>query len=87
MSTTARAHRTTAELEQLVALIACGRRPGKTQACDSHQGKGPALLRIASTGAVDALAVTICGSERRHSCTACTRKALEIIRIYNEGAR
>ncbi|MBK3639497.1 hypothetical protein [Streptomyces sp. MBT33] len=76
-----------AELEQRMSLVACGAREGKTQACDSHQRKGPVLLRIASTGAVDALAVAICGSERPRSCTACVEKASEIIRIYNEGAQ
>ncbi|MFF8789190.1 hypothetical protein [Streptomyces sp. NPDC015125] len=75
------------ELEQHMALVACGVRKGKTQACESHQRKGPILLRIASTGAVDALSMAICGSDHRHSCTACTDKATEIIRIFNEGVR
>ncbi|MFD7505425.1 hypothetical protein [Streptomyces sp. NPDC059850] len=76
-----------AKLEQRMALVACGVRDGKTQACDSHQRKGPVLLRIASTGAVDALAMAICGSEHRGWCTACVEKATEIIRIYNEGTQ
>ncbi|MFF7169698.1 hypothetical protein [Streptomyces pseudovenezuelae] len=75
-----------AELEQRMSLVACGTHEGKTQACDSHQRKGPVLLRIASTGAVDALAMAICASEHPRSCTACVEKATEIIRIYNEGA-
>ncbi|MDX2554746.1 hypothetical protein [Streptomyces stelliscabiei] len=76
-----------AELERRMSLVACGVRDGKTRACDSHQRKGPVLLRIASTGAVDALAMAICGSEHRRSCTACVEKATEIIRIYNERAQ
>ncbi|MGA5127697.1 hypothetical protein ACPCAG_30900 [Streptomyces pseudogriseolus] len=73
------------ELAQRMALVACGVREGKTRACDEHQRKGMAILRIASTGALDALALTICGAER--PCTTCTAKAAEIIRIYNEAAR
>jgi hypothetical protein len=74
-----------ADFEQRMALIACGTREGKTQACDSHRKKGATLLRIASTGAADALAMAICGSEHRRSCTACVDKADQIIGVYNEG--
>ncbi|MFK0279507.1 hypothetical protein ACIQVL_03400 [Streptomyces sp. NPDC090499] len=74
-------------LEQRLALIACGEnsRPGKTQACDVHRGKGPTMLRITSTGAVDALAAAICGSGHKHNraCAPCTDKAVKMIRVYN----
>lgn len=76
-----------ADLERRLALVACGTREGKTQACDVHRKKGPTLLRIASTGAVDALAMAICGSDHRRSCTACVTKATEMVAIYNEGAQ
>ncbi|WP_409473511.1 hypothetical protein [Streptomyces sp. HC307] len=75
---------TTADLDQRVALIACGTREDKTQACDSHRKKGAAFVDIASTGAVDALAAAICGSNQ--GCRKCTGKAVEIIRVYNEEA-
>ncbi|PNG22350.1 hypothetical protein [Streptomyces cahuitamycinicus] len=76
----------TSGLEQRIALIACGVKAGKTQACDMHRGKGAAFLDIASTGAVDALAAAICGTGRGPACTRCEAKAQEIIRVYNEGA-
>ncbi|MGW4086931.1 hypothetical protein ACWEGS_28265 [Streptomyces sp. NPDC004822] len=77
-------------LEQRLALVACGEntRPGKTQACDSCRSKGPRLLNIASTGAVDALAVAICGTRdtRYRTCDSCEQKAIRMIRIYNGEA-
>jgi hypothetical protein len=77
-------------LEQRLALIACGdnSRPGKTQACDIHRGKGPTLLRITATGAIDALAAAICGSGHKHNraCAPCTDKAVQMIRVYNKEA-
>jgi hypothetical protein len=76
----------TTALEQRIALIACGVKPGKTQACDSHRGRGTSLLTIASTGAADALAAAICGTGRGPACHDCKGKAAEIIRVYNEGA-
>ncbi|MEU0427148.1 hypothetical protein ABZ235_26680 [Streptomyces canus] len=75
---------TTADLDRRVALIACGTREGKAQACDSDRRKGAVFVDIASTGAVDALAAAICGSSQR--CQKCTGKAVEIICIYNEEA-
>ncbi|MEU5748197.1 hypothetical protein ABZ804_21995 [Streptomyces sp. NPDC047726] len=76
------------ELIALIALIACGvaSYPGKTQACDVHRKKGEALLAIASRGAVDALAATICGAEKRGACVACEQKAVRILDAYNKGA-
>ncbi|MET9731985.1 hypothetical protein ABZZ79_15430 [Streptomyces sp. NPDC006458] len=62
--------RDTSALEQRVALIACGARPGKTEACGDHQEKAAAFLTIASTGAADALAAAICG--HRGTCRPCT---------------
>ncbi|WP_326724686.1 hypothetical protein OHT59_40425 [Streptomyces sp. NBC_00243] len=75
----------TTALEQRIALIACGEdsRPGNTQACDRHRRQGHVLLTIAAEGAVDALAVAICG--HKGQCQPCSAKALEIIRVYNEG--
>ncbi|MCX4976475.1 hypothetical protein [Streptomyces sp. NBC_00620] len=74
------------ELEATIALIACGLRHGKSRACDRHRKKGETLLRIASTGAVDALAAAICGCEHRRSCAPCASKARQIIDAYNEEA-
>ncbi|WP_371605055.1 hypothetical protein OG345_42310 (plasmid) [Streptomyces sp. NBC_01220] len=76
----------TRDLEQRVELIACGTRAGKTRACDRHRGKGRGFVNIASTGAVDALAAAICGTGRSPACRDCKGKALEIMRVYNEGA-
>lgn len=76
-----------ADLERRLALVACGTREGKTQACDVHRTKGPTLLRITSTGAVDALAAAICGTDRRgKTCDPCRQKADRMIRIYNGEA-
>ncbi|MGW0032998.1 hypothetical protein ACWDXD_24675 [Streptomyces sp. NPDC003314] len=72
-------------LEQRIALIACGQRPGKTKACDSCTRKGPGLLNIASTGAVDAVAAAICGTGKAPTCVPCGDKAVEIVRACNEG--
>lgn len=72
----------TAALEQEIALIACGTRPGKTKACDRHQKKGPVLVEIASRGDAVPLAAAICGSEARRACLPCVEKAVEIIRVY-----
>lgn len=79
----------TTGLDQRIEIIACGERPGKTQACPSHLGKGAALRAIAATGALDALAAAICGtkSARYKSCDDCSTKARRIIGIYNEGAK
>ncbi|MFG2795786.1 hypothetical protein [Streptomyces pseudovenezuelae] len=87
MSTTLTPVRDTSALEQRVALIACGQRPGKTQACATHRGKGAALLNIASTGAADALAAAICGTGKGPACHDCKDKAAEIISTYNEEIR
>lgn len=74
-------------LEQRLALIACGENswPGKTQGCDSCRKKGSTLLRIASTGAADALAAAICGTGDRRvkTCEPCREKAVRMIRVYN----
>ncbi|WP_328333401.1 hypothetical protein [Streptomyces sp. NBC_00455] len=67
-----------ANLLRQVALTACGRRPGKTQSCESCARKAPALLNIASTGAADALAAAICGSQGG-ACADCHSKAEAII--------
>lgn len=61
-----------------VALIACGRTAGKTAACEACVRKAPALLNIASTGALDALAATICGG-LNGACQDCHTKAETII--------
>ncbi|MEU5431096.1 hypothetical protein AB0H73_36580, partial [Streptomyces olivoreticuli] len=61
-----------------VALIACGRREGKTRSCPSCERKAPALLNIACTGAVDALAAAICG-DNKSACRDCHAKAKTII--------
>ncbi|MEU1311000.1 hypothetical protein ABZ419_19220 [Streptomyces cinnamoneus] len=61
-----------------VALIACGRREGKTRSCPSCERKAPALLSIARTGALDALAAAICG-DNRSACRDCHAKAEPII--------
>ncbi|MFE2181384.1 hypothetical protein [Streptomyces sp. NPDC059455] len=74
---------TDAQIEQQLALIACGSRPGKTKACDCCQKKCRVLLDAASLGAVDLLAAVICGSEH-NACGTCKEKAAEIIRVYNE---
>lgn len=76
------------ELEQRLALAACGERPGKTRACESCSKKGQALLRITSTGAADALATLICGtkSPKYRACNVCQQKAVRMIRIYNGEA-
>lgn len=76
----------TITLERRIALIACGEREGKTKACDSCSRKGSSLLNIASTGATDAVSATICGTGKGPTCTDCRDKALEIVRVYNEGA-
>ncbi|MFE1206282.1 hypothetical protein ACFW5V_31865 [Streptomyces sp. NPDC058762] len=75
-------------LEERLALVACGEnsRPGKTRACDSCAKKGPTLIRITSTGAVDALAAAICGTGRAPACGDCQGKAVRMIRIYNGEA-
>ncbi|MFI5990237.1 hypothetical protein ACIBAC_00085 [Streptomyces sp. NPDC051362] len=74
-------------LERRLALVACGEhtRPGKTQACESCLRKAAALLDITITGAVDALAATICGtkSPRYKACDLCKAKAARMIAIYN----
>ncbi|MFF9901282.1 hypothetical protein [Streptomyces longispororuber] len=78
------------DLEQRLALVACGEnsRPGKTRACPPCRTKGNALLRIASTGAADALAAAICGTRDRGitTCAPCVAKAVRMIRIYNGEA-
>ncbi|GHH22237.1 hypothetical protein [Streptomyces lanatus] len=76
----------TTALEQRIALIACRENssPGKTQVCDRHRHQARVLLTIAAEGAVDALAAAICGHKGK--CQPCSAKALEIIRVYNEGA-
>ncbi|MFG2141878.1 hypothetical protein [Streptomyces sp. NPDC048650] len=61
-----------------VALIACGRRAGKTASCAACARKAPALLNIAATGALDALAAAICGSHSS-ACQDCHTKAETII--------
>ena len=67
-----------AELLREVALIACGRREGKTRSCLSCSRKAPGLLNIAATGALDALAAAICGN-LSSACRDCRRKAETII--------
>ncbi|MET7573364.1 hypothetical protein ABZT04_33440 [Streptomyces sp. NPDC005492] len=86
MSTTLALVPDTNALQQRIALIACGAKPGKTEACDSHRGKGAALLTIAQTGAADALAAAICGTGKGPACHGCKDKAAEIIRVYNGEA-
>jgi hypothetical protein len=83
MTTTIAAGLDTADLEQTVALITCGTRPGKTQACDRHRHKAQGLLEVASWGAIDALAAAICGSTQLRACVPCVAKAVEIIRVVN----
>ncbi|AKN68729.1 hypothetical protein QR97_01940 [Streptomyces sp. PBH53] len=73
MSTT----ESSAKLLRDIALIACGRRAGKTIACPSCARKAPALLTIASTGALDALTAAICG--HGGTCQDCGAKAETII--------
>ncbi|MEU1592812.1 hypothetical protein ABZ468_08100 [Streptomyces sp. NPDC005708] len=73
-------------IEARIALIACGIRPGKTQACDGCSKKGDALLAIASTGAADALAAAICGTGKGPACIRCETKARDIIHAYNGEA-
>ncbi|WP_030780801.1 hypothetical protein [Streptomyces sp. NRRL S-920] len=65
-------------LLQEVALIACGRRDGKTHSCPSCASKAPGLLNIARTGALDALAAAICG-DNLGACHDCRAKARTII--------
>ncbi|MGG7574136.1 hypothetical protein [Streptomyces sirii] len=67
-----------AKLLGSVALIACGRRAGKTASCAACARKAPTLLNIASTGALDALAAAICGSHSS-ACQDCHTKAETII--------
>ncbi|MFE0059954.1 hypothetical protein [Streptomyces sp. NPDC059003] len=67
-----------AELLREVALIACGRREGKTRSCRSCTRKAPGLLNIAGTGALDALAAAVCGS-LTSACQDCRGKAETII--------
>jgi hypothetical protein len=67
-----------ASLLQEIALIACGREEDKTRSCDACALKAPGLLRIASTGALDALAAAICGVHRG-ACRDCHGKAETII--------
>ncbi|MFI1012619.1 hypothetical protein [Streptomyces sp. NPDC020965] len=66
-----------ATLLEEVALIACGRREGKTRPCRSCAGKAPDLWTIASSGARDAVAEAICGGHGG-ACQDCRAKA-EII--------
>ncbi|MGC5042453.1 hypothetical protein ACLQ16_03950 [Streptomyces albidoflavus] len=66
-----------------VALIACGRREGKTRSCPSCERKAPGLVNIARTGALDALAAAICG-DNIGACRDCRTKAETII---DEAAR
>ncbi|MFB7403339.1 hypothetical protein ACFCZR_24500 [Streptomyces rubiginosohelvolus] len=73
------------ELGSRLALIACGAREGKTRACDRHVEQGPTLVRIASTGALDALAAAICGSARTGACTGCAGKAEQILAAYDRS--
>lgn len=70
-------------LEQRIALVACGPRPGKTQACDRHRHKARGLLEVASWGAIDALAAAICDSTHLRACVVCVEKAVDIIRVVN----
>ncbi|MEE1764380.1 hypothetical protein [Streptomyces sp. SP18BB07] len=86
MSPTLALVRDTSALEQRIALIACGQRPGKTQPCDSCRRKGAGLLNVAATGAADAVAAAICGTGKGPACHGCKDKAAEIVRAYNEGA-
>jgi hypothetical protein len=86
MSTALALVRDPSALEQRLALIACGQRPGKTQPCDGCRRKGATLLTIASTGATDAVAAAICGSGRGPACHDCKGKAAEIVRVYNKEA-
>ncbi|GGW94956.1 hypothetical protein [Streptomyces noursei] len=67
-----------AELLREVALIACGRREGKTRSCRSCARKAPGLLNIATTGALDTLAAAICGN-LSSACQDCRSKAAVII--------
>lgn len=75
------------ELAQRLALIACGEntRPGKTRACDSCRKKADALRAITAEGAVDALAIAICGTKsvRYKPCDLCKAKALRMVAVYN----
>ncbi|MFE7072594.1 hypothetical protein ACFU96_21185 [Streptomyces sp. NPDC057620] len=83
MNTTAAEALDSVALEQTIALIACGTRPGQTQPCDRHRHQGRSLMDIASHGTVDALTAAICS--HRGQCQPCTAKAAEIIRVYNQG--
>lgn len=86
MSTTLAPELDFAVLQEQIALVACGERPGKTQSCDSCRRKGPALLNIASTGAADAVAAAICGTGNRPGCYDCRDKSVKIVRLYNGEA-
>ncbi|WP_328491270.1 hypothetical protein [Streptomyces zaomyceticus] len=86
MSTTLTPMLDTAALEERIALVACGERPGKTQGCDSCRRKGAILLNIASTGAAEAVAATICGTGNRPGCYDCRDKSVKIVRLYNGEA-
>ncbi|MCD9904585.1 hypothetical protein LUR56_39925 [Streptomyces sp. MT29] len=77
----------TTELATALAVIACGAREGKTRACDRHTKQAATLVRIAATGALDALSAAICGSDRLGACASCTDKAEQIISAYQEGTR
>ncbi|GHA43621.1 hypothetical protein GCM10010329_78160 [Streptomyces spiroverticillatus] len=66
------------KLLQQIALIACGQRENKTHSCAACASKAPALLRIASTGALNALAAAICGAHHS-ACQDCRHKARTII--------
>ncbi|WP_399553985.1 hypothetical protein [Streptomyces anulatus] len=97
MSTTALAHPAAPDTElseapggklgAALALIACGAREGKTRACDRHAKMGITLIRIAASGALDALAATICGSDRNGTCSACKSKAERILAAHDEASR
>ncbi|MER7952066.1 hypothetical protein ABTY59_32210 [Streptomyces sp. NPDC096079] len=83
MSTTLAPERDLTALQDRIALIACGERPGKTKSCDGCSRKSAALLNIASTGAADAVAAAICGTGNRAGCYDCTDKSVKIVRLYN----
>ncbi|MFI6142415.1 hypothetical protein ACIBCC_30015 [Streptomyces griseus] len=70
-----------------LSLIACGVRKGKTRACARHARQGITLIRIAASGALDALAAAICGSDRSGACTACKSKAEQILAAHNKATR
>ncbi|MFI1532093.1 hypothetical protein [Streptomyces griseus] len=70
-----------------LSLIACGVRKGKTRACARHARQGITLIRIAASGALDALAAAICGSDRTGACTACKSKAEQILAAHDKATR